>query len=94
MDLIKYQLFKAGKPIDLTAREFQFFKFFMEHPEQVFTKQQLYTNVWKDEIVDNNSVMVYIRHLREKIEDKADNPQYIQTVWGIGYRFSATVDKT
>jgi DNA-binding response OmpR family regulator len=63
-------------------------KFLMENPNQVFTKDQLYQNVWEDTIVDDNSIMVYIRHLRSKIEDIPEKPSYIQTVWGIGYRFS------
>lgn len=60
----------------------------MEHPNQVFSKEQLYQNIWKDTVVDNNTIMVYIRHLRTKIEENPTNPKYIKTVWGIGYRFS------
>ena len=63
-------------------------KFLMEHPNQVFSKEQLYQNVWNDTVVDDNTIMVYIRHLRSKIEDDLDKPRYIQTVWGIGYKFS------
>ncbi|MDU5950300.1 MAG: helix-turn-helix domain-containing protein, partial [Paenibacillus macerans] len=63
-------------------------KFFMENPNQVFSKEQLYQNVWKETVIDDNTIMVYIRHLRMKIEDNPEKPKHIQTVWGIGYRFA------
>ena len=88
LNLNKYKLRKDNTAIDLSAREFQLLKFFMKNPGQVFTKNQLYEHVWNNKIVDENSVMVYIRHLRKKIEDDPSNPNYIKTIWGIGYQFS------
>ncbi|ADM71419.1 Alkaline phosphatase synthesis transcriptional regulatory protein SphR [Paenibacillus polymyxa E681] len=79
---------KNNQEIALSSKEIQLMKFFMEHPNQVFSKEQLYQNIWKDTVVDNNTIMVYIRHLRTKIEENPTNPKYIKTVWGIGYRFS------
>lgn len=68
--------------------EFDLLKFLASHPEQVFTKTQLFRNVWdKNYIEDDNTVMVHIRKLRKKIEMDPSNPQFIQTVWGIGYKF-------
>jgi DNA-binding response OmpR family regulator len=88
IDLKKYTLKKAGKEIPLTAKEFQLLTFLASHPEQVFTKTQLFRNVWSDNYIeDDNTVMVHIRKLRKKIETDPSNPQYIQTVWGIGYKF-------
>ncbi|MDQ0494881.1 response regulator transcription factor [Paenibacillus brasilensis] len=83
-----YTFHKNNQEIALSSKELQLMKFFMEHPNQVFSKEQLYQNIWKDTVVDNNTIMVYIRHLRTKIEENPTNPKYIKTVWGIGYRFS------
>lgn len=87
LDLKTYKFFKNDQEIDFSFKENMLIKFFMENPNQVFTKKQLYENVWNDTIIDNNSIMVYIRHLRKKIEDNSNKPKYIVTVWGIGYKF-------
>ncbi|ERM19135.1 response regulator transcription factor [Brevibacillus laterosporus] len=88
IDLKKYTVHLAGEMISLTAKEFELLKFFASHPEQVFTKTQLFRQVWNSEYVeDDNTVMVHIRKLRMKIEANPSEPKYIQTVWGIGYRF-------
>jgi DNA-binding response OmpR family regulator len=89
LNIKNYTFLKSGIPIELSATELKLLKFFMENPEQVFTKAQIYRNVWGDDFYDDNSVMVYIRHLREKIENNPKEPAIIQTVWGIGYKFSA-----
>lgn len=89
-NLKTYTLSKDNTPLLLSSKETSLMKFFMEHPNQVFTKEQLYQNVWNDTVVDDNTIMVYIRRLRTKIEDQPTKPNYIQTVWGIGYKF--TVD--
>ncbi|WP_372714313.1 response regulator transcription factor [Ilyobacter sp.] len=88
LNIDTYQLFKDGEEIFLSSKEIMLMKFFMENPNRVFTKEQLYEKVWNNTIIDNNSIMVYIRHLRKKIEDDSKNPVYLQTVWGIGYKFS------
>lgn len=88
IDLKKYVVHKAGEELALTAKEFELLKFFASHPEQVFTKIQLFRNVWdSDYLEDDNTVMVHIRKLRLKIEDDPSDPKFIQTVWGIGYKF-------
>lgn len=92
LDIDTYQLFKDNNEIPCTSKEIMLMKFFMENPNRVFTKDQLYESVWKDNVIDNNSVMVYVRHLRKKIEDSPKKPKYLETVWGIGYKFS-TDDK-
>lgn len=88
LNIDTYQLFKGGEEIFLSSKEIMLMKFFMENPNRVFTKEQLYEKVWNNAIIDNNSIMVYIRHLRKKIEDDSKNPKYLQTVWGIGYKFN------
>ncbi len=84
-----YTCYKNGVALNLSSKELQLLKFFIESPNQVFTKEQLYQNVWGNVIIDDNTIMVYIRHLRSKIEDVPNKPKYLQTVWGIGYRFVA-----
>jgi DNA-binding response OmpR family regulator len=95
IDLKKYTVNIAGEEITLTAKEFELLKFFVSHPEQVFTKTQLFRNVWDSNYIeDDNTVMVHIRKLRKKIEADPSNPQFIQTVWGIGYKFTGEKDES
>lgn len=94
INLKNYTLTIADKEIPLTAKEFELLKFFASQPEQVFTKTQLFRNVWNsDYIEDDNTVMVHIRKLRKKIEADPSNPKFIQTVWGIGYKFVGEPDE-
>lgn len=60
----------------------------MEHPGQVFSSEQIYENVWQESAnyTVENTVMVHIRHIREKIEIDAKKPRYVKVVWGIGYK--------
>lgn len=86
-DLMKLEAFKEEEKLQFTARELSLFRFFMEHPGKVFTKEQLYHQVWDENLVDDNTIMVYIKRIREKIEDNVKNPVYLKTVRGIGYIF-------
>ncbi|WP_026478575.1 response regulator transcription factor [Alkaliphilus transvaalensis] len=86
-DFKTYRLYKNDILIDLSYKENLLMKFFMENPEQVFTKEQLYENMWSDTIIDDNSIMVYMHQLRKKIEENPKSPKHIITVWGIGYKF-------
>ncbi|MDQ0178047.1 response regulator transcription factor [Bacillus chungangensis] len=95
IDVKKYTIMKAGEEVSLTAKEFELLKFFASHPEQVFTKTQIFRQVWGSEFVeDDNTVMVHIRKLRKKIEDDPSDPKFIQTVWGIGYKFVGEKDES
>lgn len=87
-DLNSYKFYKNEIELKLSSKETKLIKFFMEHPNKVFTKEELYQNVWHDNTPDDNSIMVYVKYLRNKIEDVPAKPQYIKTVWGIGYEFS------
>lgn len=87
MNLSDYTLAKNGKRIDLTAKEFEILKLFMQNPKKVYTKQQIYSLVWNDSYIgDENAVNVHMSRLRNKIEQDTRNPRYIITVWGIGYK--------
>lgn len=85
LDLDTYKVTKRDEELKLSAKELKLLQFFMEHPNKVYTKVQIYRQVWEQGIEDDNAVMVYMSHLREKIEDDPKNPIYIQTVRGIGY---------
>lgn len=86
-DTMKLECYKNDRLLNLTARELVLFRFFLEHPGQTFTKEQLYHQVWNEYVVDDNTIMVYIKRLREKIEDDSKKPVYLKTVRGIGYLF-------
>ncbi|MFA1819751.1 response regulator transcription factor [Virgibacillus oceani] len=76
-----------GENIQLTSKEFHILKLFMTNQSRVFTKEQIYQLIWEDDYFGNeNAINVHIRRLREKIEKDPSNPQYIRTVWGIGYK--------
>jgi DNA-binding response OmpR family regulator len=76
-----------GEPVDLTQREFDLLAFLARHPGQVFTRDQLMDRVWRfSSYSDTTTVTVHIRRLRAKIERDPAAPEWIQTVWGVGYR--------
>ena len=87
INLNDYTVRKNGEKIDLTAKEFEILKLLMKNPKKVYTKEQIYSLIWKDVYIgDENAVNVHISRLRNKIEDDPRNPVYIVTVWGIGYK--------
>lgn len=87
IDLDNYAVHKSKQEVKLTAKEFQILKLFMTNPKRVFTKAQLYNLVWDEAYYgDDNVINVHMRRLREKIEDDPSTPQYIKTIWGIGYK--------
>lgn len=89
-----YSVVKKGEKIELTAKEFEILKLLMANPQKVYTKEQIYSLVWKDAYLgDENAVNVHISRLRNKIEDNPRNPQYIVTVWGIGYKLGGDVNE-
>jgi DNA-binding response OmpR family regulator len=80
---------KAGRLVSLTAKEFDLLWFLASHPRRVFSREHLMASVWGYQAAfDTGTVTVHVRRLRAKIEDDATRPQHIQTVWGVGYRFS------
>ncbi|MFT8316238.1 MAG: response regulator transcription factor [Clostridium sp.] len=91
VDLSNFLVSKNGQAIQLTSKEFDILKLFIKNPNRVFTKAQIYNLIWEDEYFgDENVINVHMRRLREKIEDNPSNPQYIKTLWGIGYKLEVT----
>lgn len=76
------------KPLSLTPTEFSILRILCENKGNVVSSEQLFHEIWGDEYFSksNNTITVHIRHLREKMNDTVDNPKYIKTVWGIGYK--------
>ena len=82
------RVFTDGKEVSLTRREFDLLLFFAEHPGIAFSKDKLFDRIWgMDALGDTATVMVHINRIREKIEPNPATPIYIETVWGVGYRF-------
>ncbi len=78
-----------GKPVALTNKEFELLLFLARHPNQVFSREDLYELIWGLESMgDNITVAVHVNRLRDKLEDDPSNPQLIQTVWGVGHRLN------
>lgn len=78
---------ETGREVTLTGKEHRMLDFFLRHPNQILTKEQLYEAVWEEPFAGgDNTLMVHIRHLREKIEQDPSQPTVIQTVRGLGYR--------
>lgn len=79
-----------GKEAGLSAREFELLYFLAAKPSRVYTRDQIFDNVWGiDDMSDLNTVTVHIRKIREKIEEDPSHPLYIKTVWGVGYKFES-----
>ncbi len=75
--------------IPLTPKEFDILCFLARNRGEVFTKEQIYQAVWEgDYLLDDSNIMAFIRKLRKKIEPNPDDPNYILTIWGIGYKFN------
>ena len=80
---------RNDEPLRLTAREFDLLWFMASHPRRVFSREHLMRRVWGyASAVDTGTVTVHMRRLREKIEDDPSRPRHLETVWGVGYRFS------
>ena len=88
IDLYSQKLLKNNKEIDVTPKEYMLMKLFIENPNKAFTRDELLNLIWGYNFFGDPKIIdVNIRRLRSKIEDDSSNPQYIETVWGIGYRW-------
>ncbi len=82
------RVFVNGEERSFTTKEFDLLYFLASHPNRVFTKAELFKEIWKmDSVGDIATVTVHIKKIREKIEMNSAKPQYIETIWGVGYRF-------
>jgi len=79
----------AGRELDLTVREFDLLAFFVSHPGRAFTRAELLEQVWGWSFGDLSTITVYVRRLRDKVEEAPAAPAHLQTVWGVGYRWEA-----
>ena len=92
LDLERFDGFINGNALGLSKREFEILRLFMENPSKVFTKNNLYESVWGDEFFgDDNTINVHISKVRAKIAKHAAD-EYIQTVWGIGFKMSDNIE--
>lgn len=88
VDLQRREVTVGNKEINLTTKEFDLLWFLVNHPNQVFTREELSSKVWEDYFAGNpGTINVLICRLRDKIEVNPSHPQYIHTVWGVGYKF-------
>ena len=88
LDEEQRKVFAGSDEIDLTTKEFDLLTFLAQNPNHVFTKEELFNKIWDMESIgDIATVTVHIKKIREKIEFNTAKPQYIETIWGVGYRF-------
>ena len=88
IDKTARRVYINGEEKVFTTKEFDLLTFLAENPNRVFSKDELFREIWDMESIgDIATVTVHIKKIREKIEDDTSNPQYIETIWGVGYRF-------
>ena len=90
VQLLKQEVTKNGVPLDLTASEYKLLRLFMENPNIILSPEQILSKLWDcdEKYIDNNTLTVYIRRLRTKVEDNPADPQKIVTVRRMGYKWS------
>ncbi|MBO5239500.1 MAG: response regulator transcription factor [Lachnospiraceae bacterium] len=94
IDVSKRIIYRGKREVTVTFVEFEIMHLLARNPGKVFSKEQIYDIVWKEPYSgDYNIVMSHIRNIREKIEDDPSKPVYIQTVWGVGYRFNQNLSR-
>lgn len=88
IDKTARRVFVDGEEKSFTTKEFDLLHFLASHPNKVFTREDLFKEIWAQDMVgDIATVTVHIKKIREKIETNTSNPDYIETIWGVGYRF-------
>lgn len=90
VDTVDRRVTLNGESIHLRIKEFEILSYLIKNQDRVVTKEEIYHEIWRDGDIRagyNNTVAVHVKRLREKIEADIENPQYIQTIWGAGYRF-------
>jgi DNA-binding response OmpR family regulator len=89
INLEKRRVFLEGEPLELTAKEFELLALFAQNPGRTYSRQELLDIVWGYQFIGyEHTVNSHINRLRNKIEEDTSNPTYVQTVWGVGYRFA------
>lgn len=94
LDQSQCMLYRSGQPVTLTSTEYKILELMMKQPGRVFTRKKIYEAVWEDFYVyEDNSIMVHISNIREKIEQDSKKPMYLKTIRGLGYKIEASVEK-
>lgn len=88
VDTKKHECLQNNKPVSLTPTEFSILQILLENKGNVLSGEELFRRIWKDEYYtkSNSTITVHIRRLREKLNDTLENPKYIKTIWGVGYK--------
>lgn len=86
LDRYTKEVFVNDQPVRLTAKEFSILELLMSYPGRVYSAEQIYEEVWQEEAINTETIMVHVRKLREKIEVNPRKPEYLKVVWGIGYK--------
>jgi len=86
LNLDTKQVTVDGQVVKVTPIEFKILQLLMEYPGKVFSADNIYESVWKEDAINTDTVMVHVRNLREKIEIDPKNPKYLKVVWGVGYK--------
>lgn len=90
----KYEVRLRGEPVTLSSREFELLELLASDPGSVFTRDQILEHVWGDkDLADPNSITVFVRKIREKIETDPSRPQYLITVWRVGYKLAERIEE-
>jgi DNA-binding response OmpR family regulator len=89
VDAAAREVRRAGEPVKLTLKEFDLLWFLVSRPRRAFSRDQLMEHVWGyTTALDTGTVTVHVRRLREKLEADPSQPRFLETVWGVGYRFT------
>ena len=86
LDTYTKEVYINNESIRLTAKEYQILELLMRHPGRIFSAQEIYEDIWQEQAINTETIMVHIRRLREKIEINPRKPEYLKVVWGIGYK--------
>lgn len=88
IDFQNYIVKNNNEEVKLTVKEFEILKLLAKHKDKVFSKERIYESVWGEEAIGEEKIInVHVRRIREKIEEDSNNPKFIKTIWGIGYKF-------
>ncbi|WP_418791873.1 response regulator transcription factor [Phosphitispora sp. TUW77] len=94
IDIEAYTVTVNEKPVILSAKEFEILTLLARNPNRVFSSDQLFTLAWQEQYIrDSRTIAVHISNIRKKIEQDPDHPEYILTVWGVGYKFNGNLPK-
>lgn len=85
LDLDQQTILKNNETIHLTYSEFKILELLSKNKKKIFSLESIYQNIWKEEVIGNDAIMVHIKNIRKKLKDSSKNPIYIKTAWGKGY---------